>query len=391
MRYDFIIVGGGTTGSYAAWRLAEKGHKVLCIDSRTGPGSWKRSTGCQADYWFDQAGIRDEIPDYVKASPIWGFRIYSPNYKYYHFRMKDKPIGYVLYQDKFEQWLAQRAVAAGAEFMWSTTVREVHEFTEFVQVIIRPGITTLVYECARLIIADGPNSPIGRQVGLAQKIPNDDMHQGMEYVFPNTYGYAKDEFWIYFSRRYAPNGYLWHFPEGNFAKIGNGVPLNVGNPRRYLMNYISDQLASLDLNSIDHEVGGLIPTARPYRKIVSDGGRIAIAGDAARMVIAVTGGGIHTALLSAFKIAEFADDFTKYQQWYHSSGLYRWLLNSYRVKKMLYRFGNRDFNSMVKAIKGLDIGYYMSNKPQKAMFKMVAVTFLKNPLLFLKALPGYFV
>lgn len=394
MAFDFIIVGAGTCGSYCAWKLAEKGYKVLCVDNRAGPGSVIRSTGAQADYWFEQAGIKDLIPDRVKASTIWGFRVISPNNDYYQFRMKDKPIGYVLYQHLFEEWLAEQAVKAGAQFMWQTKATNIVVVPGQIWITLQTTSGTFDINCRKLVIADGPNSTIGQKAGLAKKIPVEDMHQGMEYCFPNKYDYAKDEFWIYFSRRYAPNGYLWHFPEGKFAKIGNGVPLSIGNPRRYLMNYITDHKMEVDMPSIDHEVGGLIPTARPYKKIISDDGRIAIAGDAARMVLAVTGGGIHTALLSAYKIAEFAEDLKQYQKWYHKSGLYKLLLNAYRVKRILYRFRNGDFNDMVKAMKSIPdniVEGYMSKKPQSAMFKFMIVTMLKNPHLILKALPGYFV
>jgi flavin-dependent dehydrogenase/intein/homing endonuclease len=291
MTFDFVIVGGGTCGSYAAWRLAEKGYKVLCIDSRTGPGSVIRSTGAQSNYWFREAHI--EIPDHVKSSTINGFRVYSPNGDSYRFRMKNSPIGYVLYQHKFEQWLAEQAIKAGAEFRWSKTVTAVNDHRnepvdDFAVEYKTPDGCSDWVSCKNLVIADGPNSPVGQFMGLAKPVPPSDMHQGIEYIFPNKYGYPNDEFFIYWGSKVAKNGYCWFFAEADNAKIGNGVPLSVGNPRKYLMNYLTDNNIDKDMDKIDHAVGGLIPTAKPYKKIISDDGRIVISGDAARMVVATS-------------------------------------------------------------------------------------------------------
>ena len=388
--YDFIVIGLGTAGSYAAWRLAEKGYSVLGIDKRTGPGSVHRSTGGIGAYWLKESKIMDDIPEDIVASPLLGFKMISPDSNVFHYRNEKNKIGVVFYQDKFEQFLSDRATKANAGLMWSSEVIDVIPLGDILHVNIRTKSGEICYHCNKLIIADGPNSPIGRKIGLAKPIKPIDMYHGGEFVFENNGKYPTDEFYIEFNSKYAPKGYTWYFPEGSYAKIGNGVPLAEGSSKRFLGKKVCDANLEKEFVKPIYEMAGLIPIAKPYKKVVSDDGKIAIIGDAARHVIAMTGGGIHLALVGGMKVAEFADDLQEYQNYFHKSGLYKLLKSAYYAKKLFNQFNDKDFNKMVKSIQGLELDHVMFDKPQRAMFLIIRRTFLRHPLLFLKCLKGLF-
>lgn len=213
---------------------------------------------------------------------------------------------------------------------------------------------------------------------------------GGEFVFDNNDKYPTDEFYIEFNKKYAPKGYTWYFPEGSYAKIGNGVPLSEGRSKGFLAKKVIDAGLHQQFTNPIYEMAGLIPIAKPYKKVVSGDGKIAIIGDAARHVIAMTGGGIHLALVGGMKVAEYADDLQEYQKYFHKSGLYKLLRNAYYAKKLLNRFSEKDFNTMVKSIQGLNLDHVMFDRPQRAMFLIIRRTFLRHPILFIKSLRGLF-
>ena len=62
-----IIVGGGITGLSVAWKLSEKGHEVVVIESDKSVGGLAKSVKIE-NYFFD-------IGPLIKAKPIFFFII----------------------------------------------------------------------------------------------------------------------------------------------------------------------------------------------------------------------------------------------------------------------------------------------------------------------------
>lgn len=387
--YDFAVVGLGTAGSYAAWRLAEQGYRVIGIDRRPYAGSTRRSTGGIGSYWMQESKIMNHVPEGVIAAELYGFKIVAPDGSVYHYR-NNKKIGVVFHQHLFERMLARNAVKHGATLQWSCEAVDVVSGNTVQQLAVRNHGKSDSIFAYKVIIADGPNSPIGNKVGLAKPVKPIDMYHGGEFVFPNDGTYPRDEFVIHFQHRYAPKGYRWYFPEGDDAKIGNGVPLAYGRSKNFLENYVRDYNLQEQYNNPSYQMAGLIPIAKPYRRIVSNDGNFAIIGDAARHVIAITGGGIHLALVGGQKVAEYAGDLRQWQNYYHKSGLYKLLLSAYRAKVMFNEFSDDDFNRMVKSIRDIKLDDVMFDRPQRAMFKIIKQTFIKNPGMFVKCLRGFF-
>ena len=53
--YDVVVVGSGTSGQTAAFRLKEKGLNVAVIEKTDRPGGICALAGCQPKKWFYEA------------------------------------------------------------------------------------------------------------------------------------------------------------------------------------------------------------------------------------------------------------------------------------------------------------------------------------------------
>ena len=169
---DVIVVGAGPAGSCAAIVLARAGKKVVLIERGPFPGSknmyggvvYPRVLDQLIPQWWSEAPIQrwvtrrsTMIMTDTKAltidfrSQAWG----APPYN-----------GATAYRPDFDAWLADHAVAAGAELICSTTVTGLlHDANGHVNGVVtdRPDgeLTASV-----VIACDGVNSFLAKQEGL---------------------------------------------------------------------------------------------------------------------------------------------------------------------------------------------------------------------------------
>ena len=101
----------------------------------------------------------------------------------------------------------------------------------------------------------------------------------------------EDTCYFYFGRDVAPEGYLWVFPKGNgTANIGIGVSGLTGKKKsaqKYLDEFLQREYP--DAPTLTRVAGG-DPCSITLEKITAPG--IMLAGDAARQVNPLSGGGI---------------------------------------------------------------------------------------------------
>ena len=171
--FDAIVVGAGCAGSVAAYTLASAGKSVLVVERGQYAGA-KNMTGGRI-YTHSLAKV---FPNYQEAplqrkvtherislmSPDSNFTI---DYAARELEEAGKE-SYTVLRGPFDQWLAEQAENAGAEFIYGIAVEDLIIEDGKVKGILAFGdeITSDV-----VILADGVNSLLTSKAGLSKKAP----------------------------------------------------------------------------------------------------------------------------------------------------------------------------------------------------------------------------
>ena len=169
--FDAIVVGAGCAGSVAAYTLASAGKSVLVVERGQYAGA-KNMTGGRI-YTHSLAKV---FPNYQEAplqrkvtherislmSPDSNFTI---DYAARELEEAGKE-SYTVLRGPFDQWLAEQAENAGAEFIYGIAVEDLIIEDGKVKGILAFGdeITSDV-----VILADGVNSLLTSKAGLSKK------------------------------------------------------------------------------------------------------------------------------------------------------------------------------------------------------------------------------
>ncbi len=182
-RWDVLVVGGGPSGSAAAYWLARAGHRVLVVEKKTFPRDKTCGDGLtpRAVFQLEEMGLAPELTRFHRYE---GLRAVA------HGRTIEMPWpthsvfpshGYVVRRSELDTLVALNAVDAGAT-LW--------QGCEAVAPLVRDGLVVGAtvrrkgsggtgveeVEARYVVIADGANSRFGRAVGTSR---NKAFPQGM--------------------------------------------------------------------------------------------------------------------------------------------------------------------------------------------------------------------
>jgi digeranylgeranylglycerophospholipid reductase len=340
---DVIVVGAGPAGSIAARKLAEAGVRTTLFEKSETPGKDNVCAGmlelsCARKYDVDESIFEKVI---YKGVHVFDFATVE----------LDNSEGYVMIlRDRFDRYLADRAVSKGADLKTRTRVTDVK--------VIQKGLVEVRYQTNKckehtmrsraVIIADGPHTLSSRLFpGLGfPKAP-----ENLFFAFScdvEAVGNSMNHFEMYYSHKLADWGYGWIFPKKDMLNFGMGCRIPEYETDKsilmrrfdYFWNEHPRASEILKNRRLIRKRGAMVPQ-KIASKLVQDS--ILVAGDAAGMADSLVAAGIQNAMYSGDWAASVLKEalqqdrldaafLESYEQTWRNSTYYKELLNAERFR-----------------------------------------------------------
>jgi geranylgeranyl reductase family protein len=314
---DVIIVGAGPAGSTAATILARRGRDVLLLDRAEFP----RDKACGDGIPPGTVGILNDLglAEELRAAGfqhIDSLRLVSARRRDWRLDFRARRDGadfFIAPRVRFDELLRRHAIACGAAFQRAHVRAPLIENGRVVGVRAEIDGKESEFRARVVIGADGATSAITRAL-LPQKPP--ERHRAVAIRgYLSDFDSAPHTVEFHFGARYAP-GYAWVFPLGeSSANVGVIVRTDRFKRRGVQIDALLREFVESDelrrrharVESLRDMATWQLPLATPRRVPRAFNGALLI-GDAARLVDALTGEGIHNGVVSAVCAAETIND-----------------------------------------------------------------------------------
>jgi len=278
------VVGGGPTGSYAAYKLAEMGYGVVVLEAKGRLGEKVCCTGligreCVSSF---------DIDNRVILRWANSARLFSPSGRLLRL-WRQEPQACVVDRAAFDMAIVSRAQGNGVEYVLNSQVRDVVIGDDRVRIEATRQGEKVNFEARAVVIATGFGSKLVEGMGLGKV---GDLVMGAQAEVETT---GIDEVEVYFGQEIAPGFFAWLVPTSSRrARVGLLSRLKPGHYLRKLMSSLQAQgkIASAEAEPCYRGIP-LKPLPRTY------GNRLVVVGDAAGQVKQTTCGGIYYGLLCA--------------------------------------------------------------------------------------------
>ena len=279
-RWDAIVVGAGPAGSTAAYHLARAGADVLLLDRARFPrdkpcggGVTERAARLLP---FPIDPVVEDVATHVDLRLRYGRTIS---------RGDGVPLVYLTQRRRLDDFLAQRAAEAGADFRPGVRVTRVDE----------GGVWASGerHEGGAVIGADGANGVSAKALGLGG---NQHVGVALEANIPYTKAGEAYRGKLVLEFGVVPGGYAWVFPKGDHANFGVGGWGGEGpRLREHLRRLCAAHGASFD--DLEEVRGYRLPLRSPRSELAR--GRALLVGDAGGLIDPVSGDGMFEGFLSS--------------------------------------------------------------------------------------------
>jgi digeranylgeranylglycerophospholipid reductase len=275
---DVLVVGLGPAGSTAARFAAQNGADVIAIDKRAEIGTPIQCAEGVSQSIFTQLEL--EPNERWISHNVSYVKLYSPGGILVDLndeRVAKIKYGYVLDRKVFDKDLATIAAKEGARILLKTRFVTGERLDNgMARVHARNFGEDVVIDAKVVIAADGVASRVGPYFGIRTFVPLKHMESCVQYEMTNVE--CEDAIEMF------------------FGNVGIGIipSLTDKNARYYLDKFLETPRLK-DARVVEINAGG-VPVSRPLKETYGD--NIILAGDAARVVNPLTGGGISTAVIS---------------------------------------------------------------------------------------------
>ncbi len=351
---DAVVIGGGPSGSFAAWRLAKRGIDVAVFEEHKEIGVPSHCAGHVSINGLERLGLR--LPHKIIENEIYGAVFYSPSGLEFRIQ-RASPVTRVLNRELFDKHLATLAEKAGAQYFTGSRVKSLLSKAKLVTGVSvgRKGADETV--ASNLVIdAEGCSSRLLKEAGF-HTLDRSMVVNAIQVEVDKIDDVDKNMVEVYLGQEYAPSFFAWIIPKNDgSAKVG--LATKIGNARDYLERFMHkhrvasrklrrSKITGLSMHPIS--LGGALP--KTY------GNGLLVVGDAASQVKSTTGGGIIFGLLcariagevayEAFEKRDFSEKtLSRYEsQWRKTVGFD--LTMMLRLRKMLNRLSDDELDKII--------------------------------------------
>ena len=381
---DVLVVGGGPAGSNAA-RYAAKGADVLVIEKKKEIGSPVQCAEGVSEGLFQRLDMKQDKR--FISTKIDFVKLISPNgtvIKLDSDKIKYMKGGMVLDREVFDKAIAKEAARNGADFLMKTRFISAKRTGNGVSVKAKHMNEDIEIDAKILIGADGPPSIVARALGMDTTVPLRYMESGIQYLM--TPMEVEPCIELFFGDCYAPGGYSWVFPKGDDqANVGLGIlPSKAKNTAQYYLDKFVERPRFKKAKIVEVNAGA-IPVNGPLKEPYMD--NLLLVGDAGRFVNPITGGGIHTAIITGNLAGQLAVEATakedysakflkKYNDMWKPE-IYEELEKCLKAQEVFMKLTENDLNSIAETMNDLKLDTISTMSIIKAIVA-------KNPGLLLK-------
>ncbi len=316
--YDAIVIGAGPAGATAAYALARAGARVALLEKQIIPRH--KTCGGGVPIMLSSLAATEEFeglsPDLFVESYT---RFMRHTWKFDDPLLapinpegcEEKPLAiWMVQRSRFDEALARRAAAAGAELRDGLPVRAL-ELPKNGPALIRAQAkdgATWEGTADTVIGADGANGVTARAVGLRK---DRTLAIAIEVEAPHCWGEGHEDLRpevAHLEYGAVERGYAWVFPKGDHLNVGAGVfrPRRAdgrgdGSVREELQKAILDYLKMLGVPKSADELtfhAHPLPIWDGMERLQTRDNRVLLAGDAAGLINPFFGDGILHAIRS---------------------------------------------------------------------------------------------